>query len=138
MDEPISKSLNQKKFLALGLIVVALMLLAGIILLKNKALTTPPPTTLTKTEKKNPDKAEILVSGFKYAPTALTVSPGAKLTVINKDSAGHSVTSDDTKSFDSSVIGKHQSGTFTAPTTKGTYGYHCSKHPSMRGTLMVE
>ena len=137
MDEAVNKNMDKRRFLALGLIVVSLLLLAGILFLKKKAANSPAPQSMNA-QKMNPDKAEILINGFAYTPSSVTVAPGAKITVINKDSAGHSVTSEDAKFFDSKVLGKNQSGVFSAPTAKGTYSYHCSKHPSMKGTLVVE
>lgn len=66
----------------------------------------------------------------------LTVAPGATVTVVNSDSAEHSVTADTDKAFDVDVDGKG-TATFTAPTKPGTYAYHCSYHPSMHGELVV-
>jgi len=66
----------------------------------------------------------------------LTVAPGATVTVVNSDSAEHSVTADTDKAFDVDIDGKG-TATFTAPTKPGTYAYHCSYHPSMHGELVV-
>jgi plastocyanin len=67
----------------------------------------------------------------------ITVSPGAQITIKNDDSAEHSVTSDTAGKFDVEVEGKEQ-GTLTAPTEPGEYGFHCTYHPSMHGTLIVK
>lgn len=79
----------------------------------------------------------IEIKDFKYAPGTLTVKAGEKITVTNKDAAGHSVTADD-GSFDSGVLGKDVSGSITAPSKPGTYKFHCIPHPSIQGTLIVE
>lgn len=81
--------------------------------------------------------ALITIVGFKYSPVELTVSPGQTVTVSNTDQVGHSVTSDDGTSFDTSIINEGQSKTFVAPTTPGQYPYHCSVHPNMTGVLTV-
>lgn len=66
----------------------------------------------------------------------VTVAPGAQLTVINNDSAEHSVTSRTAGAFDVHVDGGQQ-GTLTAPTEPGEYAFYCVYHPSMTGTLIV-
>jgi plastocyanin len=68
---------------------------------------------------------------------ALTVSPGAQITIKNDDSAEHSVTSDTAGKFDVEIDGKEQA-TLTAPTEPGDYAFHCKYHPSMHGTLTVK
>lgn len=79
--------------------------------------------------------ATITIDSFKF--TDVTVPPGAQVTVVNNDSAEHSVTSDTAGAFDVEVEGKKQV-TFTAPTQPGTYPFHCTYHPSMHGTLTVQ
>lgn len=78
----------------------------------------------------------ITIAGFAFTGP-LTVAPGAAVSVANSDSAEHTVTADDGKSFDvDALAGKTE--TFTAPTAPGTYKFHCSIHPSMHGTLIVK
>jgi plastocyanin len=79
--------------------------------------------------------ATITIANFKFSD--VTVPPGAQVTVVNNDSAEHSVTSDIAAAFDVEVEGKKQV-TFTAPTKPGTYPFHCTYHPSMHGTLTVQ
>ncbi len=79
----------------------------------------------------------IEIKDFKYSPATLTVKAGEKITVIDRDASGHSVTADD-GSFDSGVLTKDVPGTITAPTKPGTYAFHCLPHPSIQGTLVVE
>lgn len=82
--------------------------------------------------------ADIEISGFKFTPTTLTVKAGQIVSVTNRDSVGHTVTADDGTSFESGLLGKDQSGTITTPSKPGSYGFHCSPHPNMKGTLVVE
>ncbi len=84
-----------------------------------------------------PSGPTIEVKNFKYSPETLTVKPGEKITVIDRDSTGHSITADD-GSFDSGVLEQGVPGTITAPTKPGTYAFHCVPHPSIKGTLVVE
>ena len=79
--------------------------------------------------------ATITIDSFKF--TDVTVPPGAQVTVVNNDSAEHTVTSDAAGTFNVEVEGKRQV-TFTAPTQPGTYPFHCTYHPSMHGTLTVQ
>jgi plastocyanin len=77
----------------------------------------------------------ITIEGFRYV-VATTVPPGAQITVINKDSAEHTVTADSGGAFHTEVQANSQA-TFTAPTLPGAYPFHCAYHPNMRGQLVV-
>jgi plastocyanin len=83
-----------------------------------------------------PASAQITIDGFKYTEN-VTVAPGGQVTVINKDSAKHTVTSNTPGLFDTQVDGNGQA-TFTAPTAPGSYPYHCNYHASMHGVLVVQ
>ncbi|MGW0041914.1 cupredoxin domain-containing protein [Rhodococcus sp. NPDC003348] len=85
------------------------------------------------------DAAALVVSieDHSYVPTTLAVRPGVEVTVGNGDEVRHSVTSDDAGEFDEDVGGR-STATFTAPMTPGTYRFHCTYHPTMRGSLVVE
>ncbi len=67
----------------------------------------------------------------------LTVAPGVEIAIANNDSVEHSVTSDTAGAFDVDVDGKEK-GTLIAPTQPGEYPFHCSYHPSMKGTVTVK
>ena len=72
-----------------------------------------------------------------FAYSALTVSPGATVTVHNMDQEAHTVTSDMSGLFNVNVP-PGQMVTFTAPTTPGRYAYHCTYHGNMHGVLIVK
>lgn len=83
---------------------------------------------------------QITISKFLYSPVNLQVKPGATVTVVNQDPVAHTVTADSGTggiAFDSKTINASASGTFTAPTTPGTYPYGCTFHPQMHGVLTV-
>ncbi|MDQ6778909.1 MAG: plastocyanin/azurin family copper-binding protein [Actinomycetota bacterium] len=53
------------------------------------------------------------------------------------DSTEHTATANNGTTFDTGPIQPGQTKTFTF-TTAGTYGYHCSLHPFMTGTVIVK
>jgi plastocyanin len=77
----------------------------------------------------------ITISMFAFH-TPATVLHGALIHVVNKDSVAHTVTSNVAGKFNVSVPA-HSTRSFHAPATKGTYGFKCTIHPSMKGTLHV-
>ena len=79
----------------------------------------------------------LTIASFKYDPSPLKVSPGAKVAVTNSDSAKHTVSSDTSGLFLADSIASGTPVTFTAPTKPGTYSYHCAYHSSMHGKLVV-
>ena len=73
-----------------------------------------------------------------FSPNTVTVSASGNNTVtwVNNDNAPHTVTADD-GSFNSGNIAPGGSFSFTF-TTAGTYKYHCTYHPWMTGTVVVQ
>lgn len=67
----------------------------------------------------------------------LVVAPGTTITIDNLDDVGHSFTADDS-SFDTGVLQRGETGTFTSPSAAGTYGVHCQVHASMTTSLIVQ
>ena len=77
----------------------------------------------------------VSIANFSFKPAVITVSVGTTVTWTNNDSAGHTVTADD-GSFTSDTLGS--GATFSRTfATAGTFAYHCSIHPSMKGTVTV-
>ena len=79
----------------------------------------------------------ITISNFKFSPGTLRVQDGARIKVANDDSAAHTVTADDGHSFDSGNVDSGASATIRAPAA-GSYSYHCTIHPFMKGKLVVQ
>jgi plastocyanin len=80
----------------------------------------------------------VVIHISKYAyQTPASVSPGAKVTVMNMDGEAHTVTADSGGAFDSK-IDPGASSTFTAPMKPGTYAFHCTYHGNMHGMLVVK
>ena len=78
----------------------------------------------------------VTIENFAFSPASLTVKVGDTVTFVNKDTTGHSATADD-GSFDTGVFSSGGSEKVTL-TKAGTFTYHCTAHPSMKGTIVVE
>jgi plastocyanin len=70
-----------------------------------------------------------------FSPNPVEVKVGETVTWINDDSGRHTVTSKDDV-FDSGMMGKGQSFSFTFDKA-GEYAYFCSPHPGMVGIVVV-
>jgi plastocyanin len=81
--------------------------------------------------------ATITIQNFNFSPSKITVTPGEKVTVTNKDSVAHTVTAND-KKFNTGDIGPGKTVTFTAPSSPGSYPYICTIHQYMTGMLTVK
>ncbi len=82
------------------------------------------------------EMAMITIKDYKYSG-ADSVSPGAKVMVMNEDTVNHTVTAEKKSDFNV-MVKAGESATFTAPTTPGTYKYTCTFHANMMGTLVVK
>jgi plastocyanin len=80
----------------------------------------------------------ITISNFMFQPMAITVTPGAKVTVTNTDTTAHTLTATGTPpAFSTGDIAPGKTVTFTAPSKPGSYAYICQIHQYMQGTLTV-
>ena len=79
----------------------------------------------------------------RYTTSGVTIDQGNKVTFRNTDVANHDVVSDapgpeDSRLFRSDTIGQGTSAVRGVEyLTAGSYGYFCSSHPNMTGTLTV-
>lgn len=82
-----------------------------------------------------PGPGEVYIKDLAFNPSTIFVSANTTVTWTNKDGVSHTVTSN-SGVFDSGTIlqGKTYSFQFTNP---GSYPYHCTIHPSMTGTVVV-
>ena len=80
--------------------------------------------------------AQVTILNYKFDPEVLTVPAGTTVTWVNKDEVPHTVASSDKRFPSSSGLdtGEAYSYTFTTP---GSYGYYCTLHPFMKGTIVV-
>src|SRR6266404_3891307 len=75
------------------------------------------------------------VQNFAFIGDPLTINAGDTVTWTNNDSVTHEPVSD-TGAFDTGVIAPGNSASFKFASA-GTYPYHCSIHPFMKGTIIV-
>lgn len=79
---------------------------------------------------------QVTIANFAFSPATLTISPGTTVTWINNDSVAHTSTSD-TGVWDSGSLATGKSFSFTF-NGAGTFPYHCSIHPFMKATIVVQ
>jgi plastocyanin len=78
----------------------------------------------------------VVIQDFSYQPQAVTINIGESVTWINRDPVGHTATSDSAGVFDTGVIAQSANKTVSFAIA-GTYAYHCSIHPTLKGTVIV-
>lgn len=79
----------------------------------------------------------VAIENFDFNSDSITINAGDTVKWTNNDSTRHTVTSDSGSTMDSDLLsqGESYSVTFDTP---GTYTYHCSPHPGMTGTVVVQ
>ncbi len=78
----------------------------------------------------------VVISGYAFKAPKVTIVAGTAVVWKNQDDDPHTVTADD-GSFDSKGLG--QGDTFRYVFVKpGSYPYHCSAHPYMKGVVIVQ
>lgn len=95
------------------------------------ATPTTAPTPTTPTSGGN----SISIANFAFSPQSLTVKVGTGVTWTNNDSVTHTVTADGGAFNQMLSPGNTFHFTFLKA---GTYSYHCSIHPSMTATIVVQ
>ncbi|MFI6172635.1 cupredoxin family copper-binding protein [Nocardia sp. NPDC051052] len=94
-------------------------------------MSTPPPAQAAAPAGPN----AVNIDNFAFAPAALTVKAGTKVTWVNHDEEPHTVAATD-GSFHSPGMGAGATYSFTFAKA-GTFAYICSIHPFMKATVVV-
>jgi plastocyanin len=83
------------------------------------------------------DTVRATMQQLAYEPARLEVAAGTTVVWTNDAPLAHTVTADDGTSFDSGTIepGDRWAFRFTRP---GTYDFHCTPHPFMKGVVVVK
>ena len=77
----------------------------------------------------------VSVANFAYNPGSATVAVGGVVTWTNSDPVTHTVTFDTGPDCGNIAQGASVSRTFDAA---GSFPYHCTIHPNMKGTVVVQ
>ncbi len=116
----------------LGIYTLAGALTLGLIVLSGGAAALTPASIAVPA----PAGPKVNIDNFTFTPATLTVGVGTTVTWTNRDDIPHTVMATD-RSFKSKVM--DTDGVFAFTFTKpGTYGYFCSLHPHMVGTVVVK
>lgn len=134
------------KIITVAVVVAVALAGIGVVAFKNKGGTANETMsahndTNSKATESSSDVQEtnmITYKGFAVIQKSIKIKKGTTVTWTNEDSAKHDVTPDsETADFEASELfgkGETYSHTFN---TVGTYAYHCSPHPYMKGTIEV-
>ena len=77
----------------------------------------------------------VIMADFEFRPSTWYAQVGDTVTWTNQGPSAHTATSD-TGRWDTGRLDRGQSRSVNF-TTAGTYAYHCTIHPGMRGTIVV-
>ena len=82
------------------------------------------------------DPCVVEIRNFTFQPSTLRIPAGATVTWVNRDAVVHTSTSDG-PGWDSGALAPNASYSrqFAAA---GQFPYHCSPHPNMQATIVVE
>lgn len=80
---------------------------------------------------------KIDIKDFAYSKPKITVKVGTRITWTNRDDMRHDVHRNGSKGPKSDLLDKDDTYTWKA-TKKGTFKYHCTPHPFMKGTIVVK
>jgi amicyanin len=105
--------------------------------------TTSGSTSTTNSDNSSADSTPVAatavkIQNFAFSPATIKVKVGDTVTWTNEDSIGHTVTADNNTADGpkSELLEKGKSYSFKF-TKAGTFAYHCSTHPYMKGTVQV-
>jgi plastocyanin len=79
---------------------------------------------------------QVVMKNLAFDPATVTIRAGESVTWTNQDSMNHTVVADQGE-FKSGELANGATFSFTFDKA-GTYPYHCSIHPSMTGTVVVQ
>lgn len=82
-------------------------------------------------------EVKIAMKNIAFAPDAVTVKVGQKITWTDEEPVEHNVVAQSGATFESDIFGEGKSFSYT-PTKAGTIKYECTLHPGMDGTITVQ
>jgi plastocyanin len=81
------------------------------------------------------DTVRVAVQDFQFQPGRIEIAAGTTVVWTNNGQVAHTVTAEDS-SFESGSIDPGKRGSITFAQT-GTFAFHCTPHPFMRGLVVV-
>jgi plastocyanin len=87
-------------------------------------------------QQQHPTK-KVLIKNFRFSPAKITIKRGTRVVWINKDTAPHTATANNPRSFDSGRLGQGERFSHTFRSA-GKRFYHCEIHPDMKGRVTVK
>ena len=126
----------RRTFMAGPLLVLAafLMLLGGCKGASSSYYSTPTSPSTAPPAPSAPNT--VAIQGMAYGPSSITVAKNTSVTWKNNDNVAHTATADD-GTWDTGNIAPGASKSLTFP-SGGTFAYHCTVHPMMKATLVVQ
>ncbi len=79
-----------------------------------------------------------VMKDYTFLPGTMHVKGGNTITFYNTDVIAHRITDDDPTGFTTQDIPAGSSATLKFPNVAFTWTYHCSIHPSMKGSIVVD
>jgi plastocyanin len=76
-------------------------------------------------------------TGFCFSPASISIQVGSTLTWSNTTTVTHTATADPPGTWDTGLVAPTQTTTPITFQVAGSFPYHCSIHPSMKGTVVV-
>lgn len=121
----------------LGVAIVAIWMIITS-LSRSSQTPTDNPNVVDKTQSK---EVEVTIRDLSYSPATIKVKKGTKVTWVNQDNVGHNVVADDAPDTGgipkaAPLFGRGQLTSVTFVRV-GMFGYHCTPHAFMRGSVQV-
>lgn len=90
----------------------------------------------TATDLSGDDPFTITIENFRWNPDCVMASGSASITIVNKDAVDHTFTIPDTQ-VNAPLPGNQTFNGESAALAPGTYGFLCTIHPTVTGTIIV-
>lgn len=115
-----------KKLFFFAAVASTIIFVSGCGLNQNQPISVPSPQVA--------NEMKVVIKNLSFNPSNLTVKLNSTVTWINEDSLTHTVTADNGLFNHDLEAGQSFSFTFGQ---EGSFDYHCSIHPSMKGRITV-
>jgi plastocyanin len=116
--------------------IAAVVVLVVALAVRNQPTTQAAPASTKAATAVRSGHVTVAISNYAFAPKALTVKVGTRVSWTNHDSTAHTATAD-ASGFDTGTVAPHATKTidFKHP---GTFTYHCAFHAFMTATITVK